>query len=170
MFNPTRLIFSTLLGLCIFGGAYAATVGSTLNVSTNVLGICSVSTLPVVVADYDSSATTQGTGSVDVTCSTGVAYNIALDGGVNYTVPGGGGGRHMSDGSAINYLIYSLWQDDTFGAMWGDSDFAATNTWLSVAGVGTGAVQAYPVPAAVPIGQILPAGAYSDVVNVTIHY
>jgi len=166
MFNPKRLVFSTLLSLCIFGGAYAGTVGSTLDVSANVVPSCSVSTLPIVMGDMEAAVGGSATGSIDVTCSLDLAYNIALDAGLYYEPSPQ---RRMSDGSG-NFLNYGIFTDGTFTSMWGDTDFGDTNTYPVVAGTGTGLLQSYPVPSGTAPGQDVPAGLYSDTVNVTIHY
>ena len=166
MSKLTRVVLSAIFSLCIFGAAYAGTVGSTLDVSTNVVAACSVTTSPVVIPDYDSTASVVGTGSIDVNCTSGAAYNIALDGGA-YFLPSPQ--RRLSD-DGTNFLNYSLWTDDTFTEMWGDAGFGDTTPYPTVADVGTGIVQPHPVPGAVPLGQTVPFGAYSDIVNVTIHY
>lgn len=169
MFNPKRLVFSTLLGLCIFGGAYAGSVGTTIDVSVSVIPACSVSTSsPFVIPDYDGTADVGGPlGTIDVTCSAGVPYNIALDGGENYAA-GTPTGRFLSDG--INLLPYGLMTEADPTVFWGDLDFAATTEWPSVAATGTGALQTHTVPGGVGAGNDVPVGVYTDLVIVTIHY
>ena len=170
MFDPRRLVFSTILGLCIFSSAHAGSVGATIDVSVNVVAACTVSTSsPFVIPDYDGSADVGGPiGTIDVTCSTGVSYNIALDGGQNYVL-GSPSGRFLSDGVG-NLLPYGLMTEADPTVFWGDSDFGATTEWPSVAAVGTGVLQTHTVPGGVGAGNDVPVGLYSDVVIVTVHY
>jgi spore coat protein U-like protein len=170
MIDQKRLVFSALLGLGIFGGAYAGSVGTTIDVSVNVIAACSVTTSsPFVIPDYDGSTDIGGPlGTIDVTCSAGVPYNVALDGGQNY-VAGSASGRFLSDGLG-NFLPYGLMTEADPAVFWGDSDFAATTEWPSVAFVGTGVLQSHTVPGGVGAGNDVPFGTYSDVVTVTVHY
>jgi spore coat protein U-like protein len=163
-----KVLFLSVLGLCISGGAHSGSVGTTLDVTVTVSAACSVSTsLPVAFSSYDQTATVGASGLVDVTCTNFAPYNIALDGGANYTASQ----RNMSDATTGTFdLGYTLYADPAGTVTWGDSDFAATNPWPSVADVGDGTAQSHVVYGQLPAGQDVPIDSYSDVVNVTVHY
>ena len=162
-----------MLFLAVFGvvfafgtSAYSAEVTSTLDVSANVLAVCTVSTTPIDFGDYDESNQSFAQGSVDVTCSQGTFYNIALDYGSNY-IPML---RRMTDGSS-NYLLYNIFQDQSGTTVWGDSDF--DNTFAqgpSLSDTANGLLQEHTTYGWVPDSQVVPSGPYSDVVNVTVYY
>jgi len=154
----------SLLGLSMVGGAHAGSVGSTLAVSATVVPLCSVSTSPVQFGTY-SGATIAANGVIYVTCTDLLPFNIALDGGASY-MPGQ---RRMSDGDS-SYLNYELFMNPELTNPWGDIGYGDTTPWISVSGSGNGGQTGYAVYGQVLAFQDTPAGAYSDVVNVTIHY
>jgi spore coat protein U-like protein len=144
------------------GMSFGATATGTLNVSATVVPTCTVSTTLVNFGNYDGSYISTF-GDVTVTCASGTPYHIALDAGLAYD---GNAYRRMSDG--VNNLMYQL---SHAGELWGDADYANTyHGGSSLADTGNGAAQAHQVTAELIAGLTVPAGAYNDVVNVTVYY
>ncbi len=143
--------------------ADAGTTSTTLSVTADVLPSCSVTTQPVVFGDLISG--TSATGSVDVTCSIGLAYTIALDAGLYFD----GVDRNVESFSSPNQSRYTLRDGTGSGPIWGDSGFGNTHPGSPVLGTGSGVVQAHTVFGHVQITSTIP-GAYADVVNVTVHF
>jgi spore coat protein U-like protein len=160
-------LFIMALGVTFAGAAHGATKTATLDVSVNVVPVCTVSTTAVDFGDYDGSIDVFANGDVTVNCPIDVSYNIALDAGQNAAV-----GRAVSDG--VNGIGYELHQDSNLAFPWGDSDFASTYTsGPSLFDTGDGSDQPHPVYGAMlafPPGFTTPTGAYTDVVTVTVHY
>jgi spore coat protein U-like protein len=159
------LLLMLVLSVCMLfsATAYAATETTTFDVSVTAVAACSVTATGITFPDYNGIGYVDGTGDVTVTCSNGVSYNIALDGGLQHTT-----WRRVTDGT--NYLNYDLWKDFGQTSIWGDSDFENTYpTGSSYADTGTGTAQAHTVWGAL-FGGPQPPGAYSDTVTVTVHY
>lgn len=156
---PAAIMLSS--GLAVVGSANAATTGSTLDVSANIISACTVGTAPVNFGNVVSGSGATASGSVDVTCSVGVPYTIALDAGGNYLAPD----RQIADGLG-NFLAYALIDSVSAGA-WGDG--GTTIADAPVTDTGTGALQNHVVDASLT-GAVVPNGAYSDIVNVTVSY
>ena len=77
----------------------------------------------------------------------------------------------MNNGSG-DYLPYKIWKDPYRKREWGDSDF--DNTYpagRSLCVKGCSAVQSHPVYGTVwPRKKGVPAGLYTDVVNIKVYY
>jgi spore coat protein U-like protein len=73
--------------------------------------------------------------------------------------------RQMTFGA--NKLNYILYNSDTNAAIWGDG----TDGTSTIVGTGTGSDVALTLAGTIPGGQtLLPAGAYTDTVNVSVVY
>jgi spore coat protein U-like protein len=157
-------LFIMALVISLSGAAYGATTTGILDVSANVVPVCTVSTTAVSFGSYDGTAAVLENGDVTVNCATGTLYNIALDAGLNFA----GGWRNISDG--VNFISYALYKD-TIATEWGDFDFANTyTTGSSVGDTGAGTSQPHIVYGKL-FGAVLgPTGPYTDVVTVTVHY
>jgi spore coat protein U-like protein len=144
--------------------AFSATATSTLGVSATVLTSCIVVTTPVAFGNYDptSATATNNTGTVVVTCTSGAPYNVLLDQGAatGATVTT----RKMKD-TGTNLLPYTLYSDAARTVNWGKT--IATDT---VTGTGSGVIQTHTVYGSIPAGAAIPAGVYTDTVNVTVNY
>ena len=165
------LLFPVILSglvLAFCPPAYCGQPASTLDVSINVVELCTVTTSPLAFGDYNPSEGAIAEGSVEVTCPKGVPYKIALDAGEN---PKADLFRRMSNGSG-DYLPYKIWKDPYRRREWGDSDF--DNSYpagRSLCVKGCSAVQSHPVYGTVwPRKNGVPAGLYTDVVNVKVYY
>ncbi|MGY0611665.1 MULTISPECIES: Csu type fimbrial protein [unclassified Luteimonas] len=99
--------------------------------------------------------------SVTMTCTGRTAWNMALDQGQNAA----GAARRMRRGTSGDYVGYELYRNAARTQRWG-----ATPGVDTVQGTGTGGAQTLTVFGRVPAGQAVPAGAYRDVVTVTVTY
>jgi spore coat protein U-like protein len=158
--------------------AAAATTTGTLSVTATVVDNCAFTTTPVAFGNYDPAvvnaaggANLTGTGTLLVTCTTGDGISIDLDQGGN---PAGGSSatvplRQMVSGG--NSLGYSLFWPSAAGpagavtaTVWG------TQGGTSFGYTATGVQQTINVFGSVAKGQNVPAGSYSDTVNVVVNF
>ncbi len=141
----------------------AATVTTNLGVRIVIQNACTVATpgdldfgtQGVLAANIDNTAT------LNVTCTSGAAYNIGL--GV-----GAGSGatvttRKMTNGAAT--VNYTMWRDAGRTQNWGNT--VGTDT---LASTGTGTAQAHTIYGRVPPQTTPAAGTYTDTVVVTVTY
>ncbi|MDE2270441.1 MAG: spore coat U domain-containing protein [Xanthomonadaceae bacterium] len=143
--------------------ATAGTVTATMPVTITIQNACDVSSVAPTTMDFGTqgpltSAVNQ-TSTISVTCTSGAAYNIGLDGGSSGNI----NGRTMVNGS--NSVAYQLYSDANHTTVWGNT--IGTDT---VASTGTGSSQAFTVYGQVPAQATPPAGTYNDTVNVTVTY
>ena len=141
----------------------AGTVTATMPVTITIQNACDVSSVAPTTMDFGTqgpltSAVNQ-TSTISVTCTSGAAYNIGLDGGSSGNI----NGRTMVNGS--NSVAYQLYSDANHTTVWGNT--IGTDT---VASTGTGSSQAFTVYGQVPAQATPPAGTYNDTVNVTVTY
>ena len=148
----------------------AATATSNLSVTASVSANCSISTAPVAFGAYDpvstnASTALSGTGTVNVTCTSGASTTITLGQGANADTGStdAAPARRLSDGGT-NFLTYSLFQDAGHATVWGNT--AGTG----VANTGTGTQTAITVYGTVAAGQNVPSGNYSDTVVATVTF
>lgn len=147
------------------GVAYAQTDSRTFNVKIQITSVCDIQTAPTDV-DFGSVNSTQtsinSTGTLNVRCTSGTPYNIALNAG-----SGSGAtvtSRTMGSADAGNTarVPYALYRNSARTQNWGSTIGSDTQ-----AGTGNGAVQPLVV-----YGQVAstnyPAGSYSDVVTATV--
>jgi spore coat protein U-like protein len=153
-----------LLPLCLGLPAQGATISTTFTVKATVLASCQVT-----AADLDFGNYAAGTGSdttanstINVTCTNGTSYTIALDGG---SVAHDVSARQMSDGNS-HTLSYGLYTTAAFTTAWGDG----SGSTATVSGTGDGTAQPSTVFGQLPAGQYVPAGPYTDQITVTVTY
>src|SRR5690242_10156726 len=151
-------------------GTEAATATSNLSVTASVSANCSISTAPVAFGAYDPVSTNastplNGTGTVNVTCTSGASTTITLGQGSNANTGStdAAPARRLSDGGT-NFLTYSLFQDAGRTTVWGNTG------GTGVANTGTGTQTAVTVYGSVAAGQNVPAGNYSDTVVATVTF
>lgn len=140
--------------------ADAATATSTMAVSATVLSFCSITAAPLAFGNY-STAVTNATTALAVTCTVGTTYNIGLDLGLG-TGATVSQRRMTFNTSALSYGLYS---DAGHTVVWGNT--VGTNT---LAGTGTGLVQSINVYGQIPANQVVAPGLYTDTVTATITY
>ena len=152
--------------LAFAGAAQAATKTASFTVSATVGKNCTISAANLALGEFvgDNNLTAQS--DITVRCTNGTAFSIALDDGVTGTYAG----RRMV-GPGGNSLVYNLYTDNTYAAVWGDD----TGTTDVVGGSGTGMANALTrtvygrLLAADNVGAV-EAGAYSDTIVATITY
>lgn len=127
----------------------SATVSANCNISVSDLNFGSVGMI---------SENIEATAALDVECTPGASYSIALGNGNNYS----GSTRRMRS-SAGNYVEYGLYQSANGTMPWG-----STTTSDTLDGVATGS-DSQTIFGLVP-PQSATAGAYTDTVIVTITY
>jgi len=98
--------------------------------------------------------------SISVSCSAGLSYTIALDGGRSQASDPTQ--RKMTSGVAS--IRYALHRDAARGLPWGASSANAH------ASVGSGGAQTIPVYGRIAAGQSPSPGSYSDVIVITVAY
>ncbi|QDH70621.1 Csu type fimbrial protein [Marilutibacter alkalisoli] len=160
--SATLLAAAALLGS---PALHAQTATTTFEVRITIESSCTIDTPAATDVDFGtqpSSATDiDAVGQLNVNCTPGTGYTIALDEGQN---SGGGGiaARAMANGADL--VPYQLYSDAARTTVWGET--IGTDT---VAGTGTGAVQAYSVYGRTPSANF-PAASYLDVVTATIAF
>ena len=152
-----------LTGGLLISPCQAATTTATFNVTATVLSSCVVSATDLAFGNYTSSSGSllDATSTVQVTCTGGSAYTVALDGGTAADVSA----RAMSDGAA-HALSYGLYTTNARDTIWGDGTAGS----VTQSGTGDGTAQSLTVYGRVPASQFVAAGAYSDLITVTLSY
>jgi spore coat protein U domain-containing protein, fimbrial subunit CupE1/2/3/6 len=150
----------------MFGGvSLAATTSTNLGVSATVTNNCSFGTISALsFGNYDpvvanASTDLAGTGTFDLTCTSGDSITIGLSLGANAS---SGTQRYMVDGSS-DQLSYNLYQDSGHTTAWDDTSNLESST-------GTGGSVLYTVYGNVPATQNVPAGSYTDTVSIDVTY
>jgi spore coat protein U-like protein len=109
----------------------------------------------------------QANGTVQIKCPLGIgllpSFTIALSAG-----NGGSGFAPRAMQSGANRLGYNIYTTSGYGTVWGDgNDGTVTQTYFSPLSLGTISFTAY---GAVPTGQFVATGSYSDTITVTVTY
>ncbi|OCI94014.1 hypothetical protein A6U86_18425 [Rhizobium sp. AC27/96] len=178
--NSSRIIFRTvtIVAAICSGTAYADSPRTgNLQIKIEITKDCQVNTdaknsaINDAVLDFgshgvlnsDIDAQTAGAGSIRVQCTSGVDYNIGLDGGGTKDTSN----RRMKSTDAANTetIGYQLYSDKSGGKVWGNT--AGTDT---VKGKADGTLQSYTVYGRVIAQSTPPAGIYSDTVAVTVTF
>lgn len=153
-----------VLWFMIAPAAYAATAQTTFSVTATVLASCSVSAGTLAFGNYTptSGSPADATSTVDITCTNGTPYTVALDGG---STESNVAARAMSDTNA-HTLSYEIYTDSARATVWGDG----TGSTVAQSGTGSGVAQPLTAYGRVPASQFVTAGNYSDTVTVTVSY
>lgn len=144
--------------------AWATTTQTTqFTVSATVLDNCAVSAGPLAFGPYSASSGSPVTAnsSISVTCTSGLHYTVALDGGTTTLTPAA---RAMTDGS--HNLGYALYTSSGYSSIWGDG----TAGTVTQAGIGNGSAQPMTVFGRIPASQFVASGSYTDTVTVSVIY
>lgn len=140
--------------------AQSTTTPVDLDVSITIEEECTVSNVvPVAFAATGIlSDDVDAEGSVDVTCTTGTDYDIALG------VASGTASERILTGDD-GTITYALYPDNTYGTAWGEEVGEDTKS-----STGTGSAQTHTIYGRIP-EQTTPApGSYSDTVAIVVHY
>jgi spore coat protein U-like protein len=156
--------------IATIGNVNAATTATTFNVSATVAANCLASATALNFGTYTpSGGNAVANTTIAVRCTKNTAFTVALNGGS--TTGGTIAQRLLSDGSG-NSLQYNLYRDAAFTQLFGDG-----TTGTTAAGVGNGMAVASAVAVSVygrlqdtASNQEQPAGAYTDLINVTVTY
>lgn len=151
-YNTATCTTGLIGGVANFSYQATATVPASCYVSAADLDFGSFGNLATAIA---------GQSEIDVQCSNGAGYSVALNGGLSgATNPSQ---RQMTNGASA--IAYGLYQDPAHASPWG-----ATPGSNVVNGTGNSQVQAIPVYGLVP-AQTTPApGKYSDTIVVSVSY
>jgi len=143
--------------------AMAGTSTGNLAVSATVINDCLIVPGTLAFGNYDPtlSTPTNATANMQITCTMGDSYTVAL--GVGTGVGATDVGRKMTLAAGSTTLTYGIYSDTNRTVNWGGSS--------TVSGTGTGALQTLTA-----YGQIAPqqaqvtAGVYTDTVVATVNY
>ena len=137
----------------------SATDTDVLTVTATVLSACSLSGGTLTFGSYASGQTEDA--DVD-----GTINYVNCSGTLTFALDGGGSGninaRQMSNGA--NRLSYQIYRNAARNAVWGTGADAQTQILLETR---NGSVTVY---GRIPGGQVVPAGTYTDTVNVTLTF
>lgn len=151
-------------GCAVWSQANASTATANFSVTATVLAVCNVQTTNLGFGNYTATNATpnDATSNINITCSNGQPYAIALDAGLGTgaTVAA----RSMAAGAST--LSYGLFTGASRTTAWGDGSLSTS----TVAGTGNGALQSLTVYGRIPINQYVSAGSYTDTVTVTVTY
>ena len=145
------------------GQSDAATVVTTFQVTANVAVSCTASASALEFATYDrtSSSPLTAQSNIQVNCTSGAIWELALDKGLHGTDVTS---RKMINGTVL--LNYAIFSDPAHTINWGET--VGTDT---VSGTGTGVVQDIGVYGRIPAPQptVIPGG-YSDTITATLTF
>ena len=144
--------------------AHAATASTTFSVTATVLASCNVSAGTLAFGSYSpaSGSPTDAMSTINVVCTNGTTYTVALDGG---STANNVAARAMND-THSHMLTYGIYTDSARSTVWGDG----TGATVTQAGTGNGATQSLTAYGRVPAAQFAAAGSYADTVTVTVTY
>lgn len=144
--------------------AQSTTAPQDLGVSITISEECAVSNVvPVAFGSHgDLAADVDAEGSVDVTCTAGTDYDIALDAGDG---SGATVATRLMTGPASATISYTLYPTDSYATAWGDSVGEDTQS-----GTGTGEAVTHTIYGRVPTQTTPAPGDYTDTVAVVVHY
>ena len=140
---------------------------ASLQVSATVVPACTVSVQDIDFGDISASGYVSANGNIQVNCSDGTIYDIALDKGQHYA----NSTRQLADASQ-NLISYALYKDPnhTDADEWGDAGYDNTYSAQPLGDIGNGSTQDHIVYGLANMSVIVPPGSYSDVVQVTVYY
>ncbi len=159
--KPATMTIALSLGS---GIAVAGTSTDTFTVTTDVIDACAITADDLDFGNYSSisGSNVDAASLIDVTCSNGTSYAVALNSGT--TAGAAFTARLMTDGS--NTLEYNLYTTAPRTSVWGDG----TGATVTVSGTGSGLLQSLTVYGRIAASQTVPVGSYSDTVTATISF
>ncbi len=159
-----------VLPLVVGVPAQAGNTTTTFAVTATVVNSCvinSASALGFGNYDVNLGSAVNGTSTINVNCTKGDAYTIALD----YGAHGGTAANRIMQDTGTDTLNYNLYTDSAHTLVWNSSCGAGNNCDGGTgAGPGVGNQQTYTVYGQIPAGQNVPAGNYSDSITVTVTF
>jgi spore coat protein U-like protein len=147
--------------------SFAGTGTASFAVTATVANSCVVAAQGLAFSTYLPTSASPDTGSttLNVTCTYGAPYTLALSNGsgTGADPTAGPSGRAMAGPSSAQ-LAYNLYQDSGYSQAWGTS-----GAYL-YSGTGTGLLAALTVYGRIPAAQTVAAGSYTDTINVTVSF
>lgn len=163
-------LFACIAAAAATGAAHAATDTTQFQVKITITESCDVHTVSATDIDFGTHVrSTDATpidnqGALQLNCSKGTPYQIALDPGLNSSSPTAAADNRRMISADNNYVPYGLYRDAARTQFWGR--VLGTNTF---AGTGNAATQSIPVFGRVPATNV-PAGVYMDTITATVTY
>lgn len=157
------ILAGVLMACAISRAAPAATAFENLTLNLNVPAACTITATPLNFGNYNQALLfAANTPGITVKCTNDLFYRINLNKGLNYL----NAYRRMSTGTGYR-LNYVLCDYSDCSSEWGGGDMAFLSPHY---GTGNGDYQSITVYGAIPPGQIVPAGNYSDTVVAEVEY
>lgn len=163
-------LFAFIAATAFAGAAHAATDTTQFQVKITITESCDVHTVNASDIDFGTHVRSTGAtpidnqGALQLNCSRGTPYQIALDPGLNASSPTAAADNRRMTNADGGLVPYGLYRDAARTQFWGR--VLGTNT---VAGTGTAAQQSIPVYGRVASTDV-PAGMYLDTVTATVTY
>ena len=156
-----RLLLATAIAVIASGPVFAAADTDILTVRVTVQEACSIAGSTIDFGTYSAGQQTalDAQGAVTYSNCAAGTLTIALDGGASGNVAS----RAMANGSGNN-LSYQLYRNSARNQVWGSGN-EAQQVVLLVPDSGS-----VPVYGRIPGSQNVPAGMYTDTVNVTLTF
>jgi len=152
-----------LMALVFLASRQVTAQTDTFQVTADISASCTVVATDLAFGTYDvfSATPTDGTATMDVTCTNATTYDVGLDEGTGTgaTVAS----RKMTSGA--NLLNYSLYQESGRTTVWGDT--AGVDT---VSGTGSGSAQTITAYGRIFALQSSAPGSYADTITVTVTF
>ncbi len=163
-------LFAFIAATAFAGAANAATDTTQFQVKITITESCDVHTVNASDIDFGTHVRSTGAtpidnqGALQLNCSRGTPYQIALDPGLNASSPTAAADNRRMTNADGGLVPYGLYRDAARTQFWGR--VLGTNT---VAGTGTAAQQSIPVYGRVASTDVA-AGVYLDTVTATVTY
>lgn len=141
-------------------------------------GTCTVASTSLVFPSYNalSPSNVDSTATVSVTCNAvSILFLLTLDVDYTITLSQGGAGSYTPRKMALlaNRLNYNLYSNAARSAIWGDGTGGTATKTGSMHGTGllfASVTDNHTVYGRIPGAQNIPAGAYADLITVTVLY
>jgi spore coat protein U-like protein len=141
----------------------AATATTTVAVSATVSNTCTITATALAFGAY-TGAQLDGSTTFSPNCTTGAAWTVDADRGLNFTGASGSYQRRLVNGAA--FLSYNLYTDTGRTTNFGTTTAAGA----TIPGTGTGAAQSTTFYARIPAQTGTLTGTYSDTVTLTVTF
>lgn len=163
---PRYLTIAALMAFTLVADtrrALAGTATTTVAVSATVSNSCTITAAALSFGAYTGALLT-GSSTFSPNCTTGAAWTVDADKGLNQTGASGSYQRRLVNGTA--FLNYSLFTDSARTINFGTT----TTSGQTIAGTGTGAAQSTTFYAQIPAQTGTLSGTYNDTVTLTVTF
>ncbi|UCE19198.1 MAG: spore coat protein U domain-containing protein [Gemmatimonadota bacterium] len=169
-----KKILSAIAGMALMlnlsVSAWAGSETTTMNLQATVPEAVTVSASPLDFGPLSASDYTYANSTITVNAASGITYHIAIDAGQHFISIW----RKLERSGGTEEVSYGLYKDQSYGVdqEWSDSDYGNTYPDGSSSGphTGDGTDQVHNVYGRASAFVSNPAGTYTDVVTVTVHY